>query len=102
MALQVMATKHGGASFCELSSDDMFKVVEHELPYCRAAGSEALRLHPSVPKDVKFAVNNDVYDHMCFQPTIALEPVSPFSEFIGTFSLTHTEDLWLEPTKLTA
>jgi fatty acid omega-hydroxylase len=38
----------------------MFKLVEHELPYCRAVGAESLRLHPSVPKDIKFAINDDM------------------------------------------
>jgi cytochrome P450 len=51
---------HSGVQFTELSHEDMFTVVETGLPYLRAVVLEGLRMHPSVMKDFKFCVEDDV------------------------------------------
>eukprot|EP01045_Picozoa_sp_COSAG04_P027708 COSAG04_NODE_4114_length_2290_cov_1.161114_2_plen_386_part_00 len=43
----------------ELPAGEVFNLVHKSLPYTRAVVSEALRLHPSVPKDAKYAVAAD-------------------------------------------
>ena len=43
----------------ELPASEVFNLVHKSLPYTRAVVSEALRLHPSVPKDGKYAVAAD-------------------------------------------
>ena len=47
------------ANMRDLKHEQMFELMETKLPYARALASEGLRLHPSVPKDIKFAVNDD-------------------------------------------
>ena len=37
-----------------------FDVVESELPFCKAVVLETLRMHPSVMKQMKSAVEDDV------------------------------------------
>ena len=44
----------------DLPHAEAFEVVHRQLPYTRAVMSEVLRLHPSVPKDGKYAVRADV------------------------------------------
>ena len=49
--------QHGRApNAASLSTDELFALCHSKLPYTRAVVSEALRLHPSVPKDMKFSV----------------------------------------------
>lgn len=57
----VMAEHYPGvATMADLAYEDMFKMAESQLNYTRACASEGLRLHPSVPKDIKFAVKDDI------------------------------------------
>jgi cytochrome P450 len=51
-----MDSKYGGRPFTELGPEDMFNVVDAELPYLRGAVLESLRLHPPAMKNVKFCV----------------------------------------------
>jgi cytochrome P450 len=55
------AAAEGGGSgqLQELPHVAAFNVVHRQLPYTRAVVSEALRLHPSVPKDGKYARADD-------------------------------------------
>jgi len=48
-----------GKPLMECGADRLFEIIEHELPFTKAVTNETLRLHPSVPKDVKFAVKPD-------------------------------------------
>ena len=48
---------------CNIMSDShlqVFDVVESELPFCKAVVLETLRMHPSVMKQMKMAVEYDV------------------------------------------
>eukprot|EP00041_Stephanoeca_diplocostata_P010119 m.160631 g.160631 ORF g.160631 m.160631 type:complete len:529 (+) comp18030_c0_seq3:189-1775(+) len=56
----VMAHDFGGARFASLTYEDAFKVVEGKLPYLKAVALETLRLHPSVTKELKYCVKDDV------------------------------------------
>lgn len=48
-----------GKPFVELPTERLFEIIEHELPYTTACANETLRLHPSVPKNIKYAVQPD-------------------------------------------
>ena len=50
-----------GTRLSELPQKDAFKLISHNLPYTKATLSEGLRLHPSVPRELKFAVQDDVW-----------------------------------------
>jgi len=56
----VLGESYGGARFSDLSHQDMYAMVETKLPYLRAVVLEGLRLHPSVMKDLKFCIEDDV------------------------------------------
>ena len=49
-----------GGAIDTLSEEKLFEVLYGNLPYTKAVIMEGLRLHPSVPKDIKFAVDDDV------------------------------------------
>ena len=44
----------------DMNHEDAFERITKKMPYLNAIAKETLRLHPSVPKNVKFAVNDDV------------------------------------------
>jgi cytochrome P450 len=43
-----------------LQHEQIFQICHQQLPYTRAVMTETLRLHPSVPKDVKYSIRPDV------------------------------------------
>jgi cytochrome P450 len=49
----------GGGEPTAAESESMFSAVYNRLPYLKAVCSEALRLHPSVMKEAKFAIKAD-------------------------------------------
>ena len=55
-----MNRKFNGDKFEDLEYDQAFDVVESELPFCKAVVLETLRMHPSVMKQMKQAVEDDV------------------------------------------
>jgi cytochrome P450 len=50
----------GGKQLQELREEEIFKIIYTKLGYIKAMLSEGLRLHPSVAKDLKYAVEDDV------------------------------------------
>lgn len=84
--------KHGGVDFSNLSHEDQFTVVETELPYLRAVVLEGLRMHPSVMKDVKFCVKDDVLpDGSVVKKGMAV--------LYAPFVLCRNPNVWEEPDK---
>ena len=44
----------------DMNHEEAFEKITKKMPYLNAVAKETLRLHPSVPKNVKFAVKDDV------------------------------------------
>jgi cytochrome P450 len=85
----------GGAdasSIEKLEYEDTFKIVYSKLPYCRAAVSEVLRLHPSVPKDTKYAVKDDVLPNGTVVPAGCATIYTPYA-------MGRNPKLWPDPLK---
>ena len=55
-----VSDQNGGLPLQEIDRTEAFNAIYNGLPYVKAALSEGLRLHPSVPKNMKFAINDDV------------------------------------------
>jgi cytochrome P450 len=72
---------------------DVFEIIYSKLPYTKAVASEVLRLHPSVPKDIKFAVNDDVLPDG--SPVRAGQGV-----FYCPYAMGRNPTIWKEPLKV--
>ena len=59
-AIQCVRDATGGKQLQELPEAEIFQIVYGKLGYIKAVLSEGLRLHPSVAKDIKYAVEDDV------------------------------------------
>ena len=87
-----LADHHSGTPFCELDSEEQFTMLEKGLPYCKAVAHEALRLHPSVPKEVKYCVADDVLpDGTAIRPGTAV--------LWAPYAMGRDPTLWPDPLK---
>lgn len=78
-----------------------FDHVNKELKYVHAVTSEGLRLHPSVPVDVKYATANDTWPDGSFLPAGTLVHFTPHSqakceEIWGKDCRVFRPERWLE------
>ena len=59
-AIDSIKKETNGKELQELNEEEIFNIVYSKLGYIKAMLSEGLRLHPSVAKDVKYCVKDDV------------------------------------------
>ena len=59
-AIRCVRKATGGRQLQELPEAEIFQIVYGKLGYIKAVLSEGLRLHPSVAKDIKYAVEDDI------------------------------------------
>merc|ERR1712054_219280 len=79
-----------GKPLTECGPDRLFEIIEHVLPFTKAVTNETLRLHPSVPKDIKYAVKaNTLPDGTQIEPGMAV--------IYLPFVMGRNPDLWPEP-----
>ena len=58
-AIQCVRDATGGKQLQELPEAEIFQIVYGKLGYIKAVLSEGIRLHPSVAKDIKYAVEDE-------------------------------------------
>jgi len=56
---EISETLGDGVAFEDVPHEDAFKFLTREMPYLNATVRETLRLHPSVPKNIKFSKSED-------------------------------------------
>lgn len=82
--------KSEGCPLTTLDTERLFRIVERELPFTKACANETLRLHPSVPKDLKYATKHDTLpDGTKVEPGMAM--------FYLPYVMGRNPNLWDEP-----
>jgi cytochrome P450 len=81
----------------DLPVGTMFDVINRGLPRTKAVVSEGLRLHPSVPKDMKFAINEDTLPDGTAVPAGAVVVYSPYA--MGRNPLLWEDPLLFKPSR---
>ena len=81
-----------GKHITEIEKSEAFTVLYNGLPYTKAVLSEGLRLHPSVPKNMKFAVAPATLpDGTKIEPGMAV--------MWSPYVMGRSPKLWTEPLK---
>eukprot|EP00945_MAST-04E_sp_MAST-4E-sp1_P002281 g2281.t1 len=79
----------------EMDSKDAFEQINGKLTYLKAVLSEGLRLHPSVAKDVKFCVEDDVFpDGTVVEKGMCV--------FYSPYIMGRNPNIWKDPLKFDA